>query len=520
VTQKRTSIPSDLLYEAIVDSSDDAIISKDLQSIVMSWNKAAERIFGYTAEEMIGQSIAKLFPPDRLDEETDILGRLHRGERVDHYDTLRQRKDGKLIDVSLTISPIRVADGTIVGASKIARDITEQKAAQRKLAETLDQLKRVDQMKAEFLATLSHELRTPLNAILGWVQLLHEDQSMESFQHALPIIERNVRSQSQLIEDLLDMSRIETGKIRLDIQTVDLPSVISAGIETVRPTAVAKEIHLTSAFSSVSGTIMGDKDRLQQIIWNLLTNAVKFTPKGGTVHVVIRRVNSHVEVSVIDNGRGIPEEFLGHVFDRFRQADASTTRHYGGLGLGLSIVKHLTELHGGTVRVASEGLDKGATFTVSFPLQGVRHESEEVQEESGKAVIDQKARKVDLTGVRVLAVDDDEDSIEIIRRILERAKAQVCTARSMQQALEQFVTFLPHVLITDIGMPDHDGYELLARLREFPEGRRVPAVALTAMARGEDRIRTLRAGFQLHISKPVDSNELVAVVYNLAALRE
>ena len=285
MTQKRTSIPSDLLYEAIVNSSDDAIISKDLNSIVMSWNKAAERMFGYTADEMIGQSIAKLFPPDRLDEETHILARLHRGEQVDHFDTVRQRKDGKLIDVSLTISPIRGEDGTIVGASKVARDITEQKAAQRKLAETLEQLKRVDQMKAEFLATLSHELRTPLNAILGWVQLLREDESVENVQHGLPIIERNVRSQSQLIEDLLDMSRIETGKIRLNLEPVDLPSVIGAGIETVRPTAVAKEIHLTSAFSSVTGTVMGDKDRLQQIIWNLLTNAIKFTPKGGTVRV-------------------------------------------------------------------------------------------------------------------------------------------------------------------------------------------------------------------------------------------
>ena len=259
VTQKRSSIPAISCIEAIVDSSDDAIVSKDLQSIVMSWNKAAERIFGYTADEMIGQSIAKLIPRDRLDEETHILARLHLGERVDHFDTIRQRKDGRLIDVSLTISPIRGADGTIVGASKIARDVTEQKAAQRKLAETFEQLRRVDQMKAEFLATLSHELRTPLNAILGWVQLLREDQSIDNFQHALPVIERNVLSQSQLIEDLLDMSRIETGKIRLNLQPVDLPAVIGAGIESVRPTAVAKEIRLTTAFSSVTGMVMGDQ---------------------------------------------------------------------------------------------------------------------------------------------------------------------------------------------------------------------------------------------------------------------
>ncbi len=519
MSQKITFLPSDLLYEAIVDSSDDAIISKNLQSIVMSWNKSAERIFGYTAEEMIGQSIAKLFPPDRLDEETQIIARLHRAERVDHFETQRQHKDGHLIDVSLTISPIRGADGTIVGASKIAREITGQKEAQRKLAETLDELKRVDRMKAEFLATLSHELRTPLNAILGWVQILREDGTVANFLHALPIIERNVRSQSQLIEDLLDMSRIETGKVNLDIQPVDLPVVVGAGIETVRPAADAKEIRLTSAFSSMTGIVMGDKNRIQQIVWNLLTNAIKFTPKGGSVHVVVKRANSHVEICVTDNGRGIPEEFLGHVFDRFRQADASTTRRFGGLGLGLSIVKHLTELHGGTVRVASDGIDKGATFVVTLPLQPVHHQTEEIHGEHWRQAVDQRATKADLTGVKVLVVDDEQDSIEIVRRILERTHAEVCTARSMEQALDQFDRFSPHVVITDIGMPEHDGYELLSRLRELPRGRQVPAVALTAMARNEDRIRTLRAGFQLHIAKPVDSAELVAVVQNLAALR-
>ena len=232
---KSDFIPSELLYEAIVDSSDDAIISKNLQSIVMSWNKSAERIFGYSAAEIVGESIAKLFPLDRLNEEAQILARLEQGERVDHFETQRQRKDGKLIDVSLTISPIRNAEGAIVGASKIARDVTGQKEAHRKLSQALEELKSADRMKAEFLATLSHELRTPLNAILGWVQILREEGSIENFIHAIPIIERNVRSQSQLIEDLLDMSRIETGKISLDIRPVDLPTVVGAAIETVQP---------------------------------------------------------------------------------------------------------------------------------------------------------------------------------------------------------------------------------------------------------------------------------------------
>ena len=272
-------IPADLLYSAIVDSSDDAIVSKDLEGIVMSWNKAAEHIFGYEAREMIGQSIVKLMPPDLVDEETKILDRLRRGERVDHFETRRQRKDGVLIDVSLTISPIRDASGSIVGASKIARDITARQAAQRKLAEANEALVRADRIKAEFLATLSHELRTPLNAILGWVQILREGAGAEELAQSIPIIERNVRTQSQLIEDLLDMSRIETGRMSIDIQQVDLPAVVDAAIDTVRSAAVAKKIRIAKAYSSLSGIVMGDKDRLQQILWNLLTNAIKFTPQ-------------------------------------------------------------------------------------------------------------------------------------------------------------------------------------------------------------------------------------------------
>jgi len=295
---------------------------------------------------------------------------------VEHFETRRQRKDGRVIHVSLTISPIRNSEGVIVGASKIARDITEQKAALRKLAETHEQLQRADRVKTEFLTTLSHELRTPLNAILGWVQILKDGATEEDIVQGIPIIERNVRVQSQMIEDLLDMSRIEAGKVSLDVQRVDLAAVVGAGIETVRPAAKAKNIRLTSAFGSVNGIVMGDKDRLQQIIWNLLTNAVKFTPKKGRVHVVIKRIDSHVAIDVTDTGQGIAPEFLGQVFDRFRQADATTTRRHGGLGLGLSIVKHLTELHGGSVQVSSQGPGLGATFTVSLPLQPVRHEPE------------------------------------------------------------------------------------------------------------------------------------------------
>ncbi|PYL48777.1 MAG: hybrid sensor histidine kinase/response regulator [Verrucomicrobia bacterium] len=517
---KRSSfIPADLLYEAIVDSSDDAIVSKNLQSIVMSWNKGAERVFGYTAGEMIGQPIEKLFPPDRLDEETVIMARLQRGERVDHFETKRRRKDGELIDVSLTISPIRNAQGVIVGASKIARDITGPKIAQRRLAEANEELRRANQIKAEFLTTLSHELRTPLNAILGWIQILKDDPRADDVAQAVPILERNVRVQSQLIEDLLDMSRIEAGKIKLDIQHLDLAALVAAGIKNVRPAAEAKHIRLTSSFSNVFGNVIGDKDRLQQVFWNLLTNAIKFTPRRGRIHTMIKRVDSHVEISVSDTGQGIAPEFLPYVFDRFRQGDGTTARRYGGLGLGLSIVKRLTELHGGNVRVTSDGVGRGATFIVGLPLQSLHQELEDASEARRNEEVDRAAIKPDLKGIRVLVVDDEQDSVTIVQRILERRGAQVRGANSMNEALAEFAQFSPNVILSDIGMPGNDGYELISRLRGMPGGRFVPAVALTALARGEDRTRVLRAGFQMHVAKPVDFNELVAVVQNLAALR-
>jgi len=406
-----------------------------------------------------------------------------------------------------------------VGASKIARDITGAKAAQQRLAEAHEQLRRANQVKAEFLTTLSHELRTPLNAILGWIQILKDDPRADDVAQAVPILERNVRVQSQLIEDLLDMSRIEAGKIKLDIQHLDLAALVAAGIENVRPPAEAKHIRLTSAFSNVFGNVVGDKDRLQQVFWNLLSNAVKFTPRQGRIHTMIKRVDSHVELSVSDTGQGIAPDFLPHVFERFRQGDATTTRRYGGLGLGLSIVKRLTELHGGNVRVTSDGVGRGATFIVCLPLQSLHEQFADAAEARRNEEVDRAAIRLDLNGIKVLVVDDEHDSVTIVRRILERRGAQVRSANSMNEALAEFAQFAPNVILSDIGMPGNDGYELISRLRGMPGGRTVPAVALTALARGEDRTRALRAGFQMHVAKPVDFNELVAVVQNLAALR-
>ncbi len=515
-----TAYPTpDLLLSAIVDSSDDAIISKNLNGIVTSWNRSAQRVFGYTAEEMVGQPILRLLPPENQEEETRILARLRRGERVDHYETVRVCKDGRRIDVSLTISPIRNASGKIIGASKIARDITEQKRAVARLAIANEELARANRLKGEFISTLSHELRTPLNAILGWIQLLKEKPSPDDVEQGLIVIERNVRAQSQLIEDLLDMSRIESGKLALDVQRLDLPAVVHAAIESVEPAALAKCIRLSSTFGSLDGSVMADKNRLQQIVWNLLINAIKFTPKGGSVRVTIERVHSHVEIAVADTGAGIAPEFIHQIFDRFSQGDSSTTRRHGGLGLGLSIVKHLVELHGGTVRASSPGLDQGATFVVSLPVLTVAESADRGTMQMRNQAADEPAWKRELNGVDLLLVDDDVDSAAVLRRILERRGAKVRTAASMEEALACFKEAMPDVLVSDIGMPEHDGYELIERIRALPDGQTVPAVALTALARSEDRTRAVRAGFQMHVAKPVDAFELIAIVGNLASLR-
>jgi len=510
----------ELLLAAIVDSSDDAIVSKNLDGVVTSWNRGAERIFGYTSEEMVGQPILRLLPRERLDEEPRILERLRAGERIEHFETVRVRQDGRSVDVSLTISPIRDATGVIVGASKIARDITEQKTALRKLAEAHEALSRADRMKVEFISILSHELRTPLTAVVGWLQILREGTTPEELQEGVDVIERNIRVQSQLINDLLDMSRIEAGKMTLDIQRLDLPAAISAAIDSVRPASAGKDVRLTTAFSSVNGIVMGDKNRLQQVVWNLLVNAIKFTPKGGRVHVTLGRVDSHVQIGVTDTGMGIAPDYLDHIFERFSQADSSTTRRHGGLGLGLSIAKHLTELHGGTIAASSAGQGQGATFLVKLPLVPVHHDADRAATDERMAELDRSLPKAELSGVRILLVEDEADSAEVIRRLLTRSGAHVTLAASMDEALDAVSRATPDVLLSDIGLPEHDGYELIAKLRARPNGQKIPAVALTALARSEDRTRALRAGFQMHVAKPVDSAELVAVVRNLANLTE
>ena len=406
--------------------------------------------------------------------------------------------------------PLRMI-GVNVDIAERRRIAEEREALLETERQARAEAERVNRLKDEFLATLSHELRTPLNAILGWAQILQgKERREEILDQGLTIIERNARLQTRLIEDLLDMSRIVSGKVRLDVQGVDLAAVVEAAVGAIAPSAEAKGVRIEKVVDPSPGPVSGDPGRLQQVLWNLLSNSVKFTPRGGRVQIVLRRAGSSVEVSVCDTGIGIPRDFLPHVFERFRQADASSTRMHGGLGLGLSIVKQLVELHGGTVRAESEGEGKGATFTVALPLALIRHDVE-----PGTAAADWETPS--LAGVSVLVIDDEEDTRDLLRRILTDREAEVVTASSAVEGMEAIRRRPPQVLLSDVGMPEVDGYELIRRVRALgDEYRRIPAVALTAFARSEDRRRAMLAGFQMHLSKPVEPAELVAVVASLA----
>jgi PAS domain S-box-containing protein len=633
----------ELLLSAIVDSSDDAIISKNLYGIITSWNQSAERILGYTAAEAVGRSVSMLIPSDRQAEEPQILAKLQRGERVEHFETIRVRKDGTLVDVSLTISPVRNANGTIVGASKILRDISHQKQLESALRESealsssilnstadcinvldaegallrmnspgqtlfgindfeqirgkpwqklwsadmepvvahalataraghtarfqgprrtargeekwwdvivspllssgpeairltatsrdITMLRRAEEsthaakleaerqsrIKDEFLATLSHELRTPLQAVLGWTQILvADDRTDEDLTEGLESIRRNAAAQTLIIEDLLDLNCILSGKTRLDVQNVNLADVLNEAVESIKPAANAKAIKVQAILDPLARPVAGDPSRLQQVFWNLLSNAIKFTSRGGRVQVRLGRVNSHLEVTVADSGEGIEADFLPFVFERFRQADASSTRRHGGMGLGLAIVKHLVELHGGTVKAKSGGAGKGASFSVELPLSAVMEN--DIRGHSAADPVRLSSAVPGVEGVCVLIVDDEADARLLISRILKKAGASVLLAGSAPEALAQIRHSLPQVLICDIGMPETDGYGLLKAVRALPasEGGHIPAIALTAYTRVENRIKALSAGFQMHLAKPANALELLSMVGSLA----
>jgi signal transduction histidine kinase/CheY-like chemotaxis protein len=380
--------------------------------------------------------------------------------------------------------------------------------------EARGQAERANRFKDEFLSTVSHELRTPLNAILGYAQLLLCNEHTSQEHESLTIIERNAKAQAQIIEDLLDMSRIISGKVRLDARTVDMEQVVRAAIDTVRPTADAKNIRIACVLDPDAGPVLGDSGRLQQVLWNLLTNAIKFTPKAGRVHVTLKRLNSHLELSVSDTGQGIKPEFVSDVFDRFRQADPTTTRRHGGLGLGLSIVKQLVELHGGTVAATSAGEGQGATFTVKLPVQIV-HAHREVDLPDRRVGSDEPGTNlINLEGLRILVVDDDRDAGHLVKQLLSQHDATIDIATSADEALDILNANHIDVMLSDIGMPEKDGYDLIRAVRSLPDlkAANVPAAAVTAFARTQDRTKSLLAGFQAHVTKPVDPGELVAVI--------
>ncbi len=701
---------------AIIESSDDAIISKSLEGIILSWNKGAERIFGYAAEEVIGQSISILIPLDRLDEEPIILERLKSGARIDHYETIRLTKDGRSVNISLTISPIKDRSGNIIAASKIARDITERKQAEATLSALKDEfetqvkdLRQLHEMSAslmnkldiesvleevlratlaiqstdmgllwlsdpahgrlnlkvhsgfdeqflktvasvpygagacgacfeqrrriivedveidpifsedreaarlagfraghytplftrggtiigvlsvhfrqprrpsereirlmdlyarmaadiienarlhyqvqqeliareqvlereqiararaeeasrlkdEFLATVSHELRTPLNAIIGWSHMLRSGRLDDATAtRALETIERNAKSQAQLVEDILDVSRVITGKLRLNIAQVDLVPVINAAVDCVQLAADSKGIQLAVAIDPAARHISGDASRLQQVVWNLLANAIKFTPSGGTVEVRLEHTGSDVKICVSDTGQGIHPDFLPFIFDRFRQGDGTTTRTHGGLGLGLAIVRHLVETHGGTVHAESAGLGQGATFIIRLPLMLTPEQINDQKRFTGTRPVYTPANTnlnslPMLDGIRVLLVDDDPDTLHMLKLLLMEHKANVKTASSVAEALEVLQSYKPNVVVSDLSMPGEDGYSLIRKLRAVDANlvKPIPAVALTAYARIEDRVRALSAGFDMFVPKPVEPHELLTAIANLA----
>jgi PAS domain S-box-containing protein len=696
VTERRKSEEAAVHLAAIVDSTADAIVGKDLDGIITSWNAAAERMFGYAASEAIGRSIRLVIPPERQHEEDDVLSRVRRGERVPNFETIRQRKDGTTFHASVTVSPVTNTSGQIIGASKIARDITKQKQSEEQLqlnairlerdagirrtlhrigtelaseltlehvvqlatdeatnltgaqfgaffykvvdeggeAYTLHAISgvpreafatfpiprstgffgatfsdsgavRVDDVtqdpryghnapyyemppgdlpvrsylavpvvsrsgtvlggmffghttvgafseeheqlavgvsgwtalaidnaqlyaaaesaretaesanraKDEFLAMMSHELRTPLNAVLGWIQVLRTGTGTpESRNRALATIERNARSQAQIIDDLLDVSRIVTGKFTLKIASVELLSVVESALETVTLAVRAKPLTLTKQIGVNSAIVSGDADRLRQVVTNLLTNAVKFTPAGGSITVTLNADQDRGRVQVADSGQGIDPSRLPHVFDRFWQGDSSITRTHGGLGLGLAIVKHIVDMHGGDVSAQSAGPGLGATFTVELPLAGRIVD----QYPNGGANAASAERLSPLKDASILVVDDEADARELVVDVLGQAGARVRSAASVAEALRAVYGDRPDLVICDLGMPYANGFDFLGQLRAMGgDYVRIPAIALTAYAREEDRQRALTAGFQAHVGKPFDIAVLLETVADL-----
>ncbi len=515
---------------AVLDGALEAVIGMDATGRVTFWNPSATHMFGWTREEALGQVLADLIipPPLREAHQRGLERFVRTGEGAllnRRLEVVGQRKDGSEFPVELAVTPLR--EGEFVTFHAFIRDITEHKRAEAEreglLADTehaRDQAEAASRAKDQFLATLSHELRTPLTSIVGWVYLLRSGQlDAETMNRGLETIERNAMLQAQLVSDILDMSRIMAARFRLVVRPVDVAPLIAAALDSLMPAARAKGLHVQPVLDPSAGPVLGDPDRLQQVFWNLLSNAVKFTSEGGHVQLRLAITDGSVEVTVEDDGVGIPADFLPHVFELFRQRDSSNTRAHGGLGLGLSVVRHLVEMHGGTVRADSRGEGQGASFTVRLPLL---READPSPSSSAAAPAADVAPPVpdlpSLAGVTVLVVDAGVPVREVIGDVLRRSGAGVEMAGSAQEALETLVRTRPDILLTELDLPDESGYALLRKVRSLPDdaGGRTPAAVVTTRSRVEDRVEALLAGFQMHLDKPVRPAELVAVVSNLA----
>ena len=477
---------------------------------IVSWNVGGERIFGFSADEIIGRNYACLFPPGEREEGLPEEHLKHAFAEGRHeIEGVRVRRGGSVFEASVVITPMKKPSGQHRGFSLVIRDITERKRLEDDLRRRAEDLDAANRAKEDFLATLSHELRTPLNAMLGWTRLLRMGRlDAPAMQRALETIERNAHLQEQLIADILDVSRIVTGKLRLNLRPIDLTPVLDSAVDSVRATADAKGVSLDVQVEP-AGAVLGDPDRLQQVMWNLLSNAVKFTPRGGTVTISSGRVGANAMIKVSDTGEGMTPELLPYVFDRFRQGDASATRPHGGLGLGLAIVRHIIELHGGQVQAWSEGTGRGSSFAVQLPVRAVQN-VEDVRPDIG----------VPLAGLKILVVDDEADAREIVSTALAQCGARTAAVATAREAIQLLKDFRPDVVVSDIAMPGEDGYSLVRKIRSMQSDiAGVPVVALTAFTQPEDRRRAMRAGFKHFVPKPVEIDELAAVVRTVAERR-
>lgn len=501
---------------AIVASSDDAIISKDLGGRILSWNAGAERLFGYTPEEIVGQSILTIIPPDRRHEEVAILARLSRGERIDHYETIRLTKAGQRIDVSLSISPIRDGAGRIVAASKVLRDITAQKQTEaalvslkNQLAAQLIELQAADRSKDEFLAVLAHELRNPLAPIRNSLHILRlSGELTPAAERVHEVMERQVSHLVRLVDDLLEVSRISQGKIELRRESIELAAVIRSAVEASRP-AIDEARHQL-AISIPAEPILLDADgvRLAQVVSNLLNNAARYTDPGGQIWLTSRQENDEAVISVRDTGIGIPADKLARVFDMFAQIQHVARRTAGGLGIGLTLVKRLTEMHGGRVEARSRGTGQGSEFLIWLPIA-------KTIPTAGKTV-PATNRQATLAGHRIMVIDDNRDAADSLAMLLKFLGAEVRTSYDGQAALELLPAFQPTVVLLDIGMPGLDGYEVARRIRQQSLGGDLVLVAMTGWGQAEDRRRSAAAGFNHHFVKPVDPAALEQLLESLA----